>query len=148
MHHRLTAHVYFTNLEKMQMDTAFFRSFFTENGRLSKPPRITPSTFDDNMPVVVAELNHHEAGELLAVSKVKGGNRMVTSYLRAMRVVFFPDEGRCTVWVIIYESASHWEMTVIKSVVVSHFELQLVVLLFARCLSLRNVRIISIVPIG
>ena len=44
------------------MDTAFFRSFFAENEGLSKPLKITPSTFDDSTPVVVAELNHGKPG--------------------------------------------------------------------------------------
>ena len=83
------------------MDIAFFRSFFGENEGSSRPLRITPSTFDDDTPLIVAELNHREAGELLGVSKVKGGNRMVTTYLKAMCVVFFPGEGRCTVWVTV-----------------------------------------------
>ena len=93
--------VWCTDVEKMKMDLAFFRSFFAENEGLSKPLKITPPTFDDNTPVIVAELKHSEAGELLGVSKVKGGNRMVTTYMKAMCFVFFPGEGRCTVWVTI-----------------------------------------------
>jgi hypothetical protein len=59
------------------MDTAFFRSFFVDNDKLSNPLRITPTDFDD-APVVVVDLSHDQAGELLGVSKVKGGNRMAT----------------------------------------------------------------------
>lgn len=53
----------------MKMDTAFFRSFFLNNDGLSSPLQATPATFDDSSPVVVVDLNHREAGELLGVSK-------------------------------------------------------------------------------
>lgn len=85
----------------MQMDTAFFRSFFVTNDALSSPLKIAPSVFDETSPVVVVELDREEAGELLGVSKVKGGNRMVTTYLASMCVVFRPAEGRCSVWLTV-----------------------------------------------
>ena len=80
---------------------AFFRAFFVNNDGLSSPLRVTPATFDGTSPVVVVELNHREAGELLYVSKVKGGNRMVTTYLAGMCAVFRPEYGKCTVWLTV-----------------------------------------------
>src|SRR5438046_8172710 len=50
--------------------------------------------FDERTPVVVAELNHNQAGEVFGVSKVKGGNRMVTTYLLSMCVVLYPAQKR------------------------------------------------------
>ncbi|KAF2097017.1 hypothetical protein NA57DRAFT_77268 [Rhizodiscina lignyota] len=85
----------------MKMDVAFFRSFFVNNDALSKPLQIAPSDFDDTSSVVVVEMGHNQAGELLGVSKVKGGNRMETTYLAAMCVVFRPSEGRCTMWLTV-----------------------------------------------
>lgn len=84
----------------MQMDTAFFRSFFADD-KLSHPLRITPDTFDDTTPVIVVDLNHSEAGELLGVSKVKGGNRMETTFLQSMCFVFRPSMNRCTAWLTV-----------------------------------------------
>lgn len=60
-----------------------------------------PSTFDESSPVVVVELSNAEAGELLGVSKVKGGNRMETIHLWKMCFIFYPAEGRCTAWVTV-----------------------------------------------
>ena len=85
----------------MKMDVAFFRSFFVDNDALSSPLQIAPSTFDEDTSVVVVEMGNKSAGELLGVSKVKGGNRMATTYLAAMCVVFRPSEGRCTVWLTV-----------------------------------------------
>lgn len=85
----------------MKMDVAFFRSFFVDNDALSSPLQIAPSTFDETSPVVVVDMGHKHAGELLGVSKVKGGNRMETTFLAAMCVVFLPSEGRCTVWLTV-----------------------------------------------
>ncbi|EXU95444.1 hypothetical protein X797_011465 [Metarhizium robertsii] len=57
--------------------------------------------FDDDTPVVVVDIGHHQAGELLGVSKVKGGNRFATTYLAAMCVVFYPDKGIAKLWVSV-----------------------------------------------
>ncbi|OCL06529.1 hypothetical protein AOQ84DRAFT_321313 [Glonium stellatum] len=80
----------------LTMDLAYFNSFF-RNPELKTPIDITPSTFDASTPVVVAELGHAQAGELLGVSKVKGGNRMATTYLASMCVVFYPAKGNARV---------------------------------------------------
>lgn len=80
------------------MNTAFFRNFFIDNDKLSKPLPITPTEFDDTSPVVVVDFNHHEAGELLGISKVKGGNRLTTTHLAAMCVVFYPGQGTAKIW--------------------------------------------------
>ena len=82
----------------MEMDTAFFRSFFVNNDGLSSPLEITPATFEESSPIVVTELNNSQAGEILGVSKVKGGNRYTTICLAAMCAVFRPQEGKCTIW--------------------------------------------------
>jgi hypothetical protein len=83
------------------MDTAFFRAFFVDNKGLTNPLQITPTEFDDDTPVVVVDVGHHQAGELLGVSKVKGGNRFATTYLAAMCVVFYPDKGLAKLWVSV-----------------------------------------------
>jgi hypothetical protein len=83
------------------MGTTFFRTFFVDNDKLRKPLSITPAKFDDTTPVVVVELRNHSAGELLGVSKVKGGNRMVTTEVAAMCVVFRPSRGTATFWVSV-----------------------------------------------
>jgi len=82
------------------MDLAYFNSFF-RNPDLSTPIDITPSTFDASTTVVVAELNHAQAGELLGVKKVKGGSRMATMYLASMCIVFFPATGNARVWLSV-----------------------------------------------
>ncbi|KAH7113355.1 hypothetical protein EDB81DRAFT_670264 [Dactylonectria macrodidyma] len=85
----------------LQMDTAFFRTFFVDNDKLSKPLPITPPEFDETTPVVVVDLSHHQAGELLGVSKVKGGNRLATTHLAAMCVVFYPSRGTAKIWLSV-----------------------------------------------
>ncbi|KAK3718717.1 hypothetical protein LTR37_004936 [Vermiconidia calcicola] len=85
----------------MKMDTAFFRSFFIDNNALDSPLAVSPADFDAASPVVVVELNHGQAGELLGVSKVKGGNRYSTTYLAAMCAVFRPRDERCTLWLTV-----------------------------------------------
>ncbi|POR37636.1 Uncharacterized protein TPAR_02165 [Tolypocladium paradoxum] len=85
----------------LQMDTAFFRTFFVDNDKLSKPPPITPTEFNDTTPVVVVEFTHDQAGALLGVSKVKGGNRFATTHLAAMCVVFYPSRGMARIWLSV-----------------------------------------------
>jgi len=80
----------------MEMDVAFFRAFFNRSGILIVPP-----DFDERTPVVVAELNHNQAGEVFGVSKVKGGNRMVTTYLLSMCVVLYPAQKRASAWLTV-----------------------------------------------
>ncbi|KAK4543709.1 hypothetical protein LTR36_005354 [Oleoguttula mirabilis] len=83
------------------MDTAFFRSFCVDNSSLSQPVEVTPSTFDDSTPVVVVELTFLAAGEVLGVSKIKGGNRYATTYLSSMSIVFYPAEQKCRLWLTV-----------------------------------------------
>lgn len=83
------------------MDTPFFRTFFVDNDKLSKPLSITPTEFNDTTPVIVLDVSHHQAGELLGVSKVKGGNRFGTTHLAAMCVVFRPSQGTAKIWLSV-----------------------------------------------
>lgn len=85
----------------MQMDVPFFRSFFVDNDSLTSPLAVVPDIFDESTPAVVIEMGHKAAAELLGVSKVKGGNRMATTYLAAMCVIFRPKEGKCTIWLTV-----------------------------------------------
>ncbi|KAJ6470529.1 hypothetical protein C8R45DRAFT_836906, partial [Mycena sanguinolenta] len=77
------------------MDVVFFRSFF--GGHAS----ITPTDFSQDSPVVVAELNNSQAGEVFGVSKIKNGNRMTTLHLQSMMVVFYPSKGKASVWLTV-----------------------------------------------
>ncbi|KAJ7706714.1 hypothetical protein B0H17DRAFT_1001143 [Mycena rosella] len=77
------------------MDSAFFRSFF--GGHAS----ITPPDFSQDSPVVVAELNNSQAGEVFGVSKIKNGNRMTTIHLQSMIIVFYPSKGKASVWLTV-----------------------------------------------
>ncbi|KAK3619750.1 hypothetical protein LTR56_023835 [Elasticomyces elasticus] len=88
-------------LLKLTMDMAFFRSFFVSNPALTKPIDVQPASFDEETAVVVAEIGNAAAGELLGVSKVKGGNRMMTTYLRSMCVVFYPKDQKCQLWLTV-----------------------------------------------
>jgi hypothetical protein len=85
----------------MKMDLAFFRSFFVDNDNLTQPLTVMPETFDESTPAVIIEMGNRAAGELLGVTKVKGGNRMETIHLAAMCVVFRPKEGACAVWLTV-----------------------------------------------
>ncbi|KAJ5543901.1 hypothetical protein N7494_005180 [Penicillium frequentans] len=85
----------------LQMDTTFFRTFFVDNDKLSIPLPITPTEFDDTSPVVVVDFSHHQAAELLGISKVKGGNRLRTTHLAAMCVVFYPSRGTAKIWLSV-----------------------------------------------
>ncbi|KAK3660808.1 hypothetical protein LTR56_000566 [Elasticomyces elasticus] len=85
----------------LTMDTTFFRSFFVSNPALTKPIDVQPASFDDETAVVVAEIGNAAAGELLGVSKVKGGNRMMTTHLRSMCVVFYPKDQKCRLWLTV-----------------------------------------------
>ena len=91
MHHAL----------QMDMDLPFFRSFFVDNNSLTSPLTVVPDIFDGSTPAVVIEMGHQAAGELLGVSKVKGGNRMETTYLAGMCVVFRPNKGKCAIWLTV-----------------------------------------------
>jgi hypothetical protein len=82
---------------QMDMDVAFFRSIFVDNNSLTSPLTVVPDIFDESTPAVVIEMGHKAAGELLGVSKVKGGNRMKTTYLAGMCVVFRPNTGMCAI---------------------------------------------------
>ncbi|KAJ7185352.1 hypothetical protein C8R46DRAFT_881406, partial [Mycena filopes] len=77
------------------MDVAFFRSFFGAHASIT-PPDYTPDS-----PVVVAELNNAQAGEVFGVSKIKNGNRMETVHLQSMMVVFYPEKGKASVWLTV-----------------------------------------------
>ncbi|KAK4894811.1 hypothetical protein LTR27_006932 [Elasticomyces elasticus] len=85
----------------LTMDIAFFRSFFISNPAITKPIDVQLVSFDDETAVVVAEIGNAAAGELLGVSKVKGGNRMMTTYLRSMCVVFYPKDQKCQLWLTV-----------------------------------------------
>ena len=63
--------------------------------------RLDSLVYDENTPVVVAEMNHSQAGEIFGVSKVKGGNRMGTTYLSSMCIVFYPAKKRARAWVTV-----------------------------------------------
>ncbi|KAK7463569.1 hypothetical protein VKT23_006915 [Stygiomarasmius scandens] len=81
----------------MNMDVAFFRSFFASNPNV----KITPQEFDDTTPVVVANLSNKAAGEVFGVSKIKNGNRMSTYDLRAMVVILYPVQQKAQAWVSV-----------------------------------------------
>jgi hypothetical protein len=83
------------------MDMAFFRNFFVDNDKLSKPLPITPTEFDDTSPVIVVNPSHEQAEELLGVSMVKGGNSLSTTYLAAMCVLFYPDQDLANIWLSV-----------------------------------------------
>ena len=85
----------------MDMDVPFFRSFFVDNDSLSSPLTVVPDIFDESTPAVVIEMGYKAAAELLGSTKVKGGNRMETTYLAAMCVVFRPNEGKCAIWLTV-----------------------------------------------
>ncbi|KAJ6615121.1 hypothetical protein B0H10DRAFT_2220625 [Mycena sp. CBHHK59/15] len=79
----------------LTMDVAFFRYFFGGHAT------ITPQDFSQESPVVVAELNNSQAGEVFGVSKIKNGNRMTTIHLQSMMVVFYPSMGKASVWLTV-----------------------------------------------
>lgn len=83
------------------MDMKSFRTFFLENNKLRRQPRPIPAEFDDTSPVVVVGFNNDQAGEVLVVSKVRGGNRFTTVDLQAMCVVFYPNRGKAKIWLTI-----------------------------------------------
>ena len=100
-HHEIPRSCKLTHTSQMEMDTTFFRTFFVENEALTKPATPLPSEFDKTSPVVTLELFNRQAGEILGVSKVKGGNRYSTVELAAMCIVFRPTEGKATVWLTV-----------------------------------------------
>ncbi|KAF8899659.1 hypothetical protein CPB85DRAFT_186633 [Mucidula mucida] len=57
----------------VEMDVAFFRSFFGSAG-----VAIVPASYDESTPVVVATLTNRTAGAVFGVSKIKNGNRSST----------------------------------------------------------------------
>ncbi|KAJ7154367.1 hypothetical protein C8R43DRAFT_885135, partial [Mycena crocata] len=79
----------------LTMDVTFFRTFF--GGHAS----ITPPDFSQESPVIVAELNNAQAGEVFGVSKIKNGNRMTTIHLQSMMVVFYPATGKASAWLTV-----------------------------------------------
>ncbi|EMR61272.1 hypothetical protein UCREL1_11806 [Eutypa lata UCREL1] len=82
----------------MEMDLDFFRHFFGgEIGGLS----ITPEIYDEETPVVVAQLTHAAAGAVFGVSKVKGGNRFATTHLAKMAVILFPQTKKAQAWLTV-----------------------------------------------
>lgn len=83
------------------MDLTFFNALFVANSSLSQPAKVAPSTYDESTPVVVVEMESLAAGEVLGVSKIKGGNRYATTYLRSMSVVFYPAEQKCRLWLTV-----------------------------------------------
>jgi hypothetical protein len=99
--------------EQLTMDVAFFRSFFgghasiTPAGACSVIIRFgsliwySCADFSQDSPVVVAELNNSQAGEVFGVSKIKNGNRMTTIHLQSMMVVFYPSKGKASVWLTV-----------------------------------------------
>jgi hypothetical protein len=72
-----------------------------DNDNLTQPLTVMPETFDESTPAVIIEMGNRAAGELLGVTKVKGGNRMETTHLAAMCVVFRPKEGAYAVWLTV-----------------------------------------------
>ena len=78
------------------MGLVYFNSFF-RNPDPSTSIDITPPIFDTSTTVVVAELNHAQARELLGMRKVKGGSRMTAMYLASMCIVFYPAMGNARV---------------------------------------------------
>ncbi|KAE9979541.1 hypothetical protein EG327_007008 [Venturia inaequalis] len=87
----------------LTMDLPFFRSFFEKNPKLTNPLSITPSpdTISDDTPVVVMDITGTQAGEIFGVTKTKSGNRMETTQLGSMCLVFYPAKGRATVWTTV-----------------------------------------------
>ena len=83
----------------MTMDLTFFRNFFVDNESLTKPLDVVPKEFDGTTPVVVIDMGNRAAGEILGVSKIKNGNRMATTDLDRLCVVYRPTEGKATVWI-------------------------------------------------
>lgn len=83
---------------QIQMNTPFFRSFVLADNELARPVKIESDTFDENTPIVVAEFNDSQAGELPGVSKVKGGNRMVTTRLASICGIFRARKQKRTRW--------------------------------------------------
>ncbi|KAH9916517.1 uncharacterized protein B0H18DRAFT_884747, partial [Fomitopsis serialis] len=72
------------------MDAEFFRAFFGVPG-----VKLSPSTFDETTPVVVAEFGGKAGGEIFGVSKSStGGNRYVTNHVRRIAAILYPAEER------------------------------------------------------
>lgn len=88
-------------LPQVEMNTKFFRSFFAENEVLTKPAVLLPSGLDEDSAVVKLKSKNRSAGEILRVSKVKGGNRVEAVHSAAMRVVPQHREEKATVWLTV-----------------------------------------------
>jgi hypothetical protein len=86
---------------RMDMDLAYFKSFFGNNPAIAE--RITPplATISSTTPVAVLDLGNAQAGELLGVSKIKGGNRIATVDMYAMQILFYPTTSKAVVWVSV-----------------------------------------------
>lgn len=85
------------------MDLPFFRSFFEKNPKLTSPLAIVPSpeTISNDTPVVVVNITNQQAGEIFGVTKIKSGNRMETTHLALMCLIFYPGTGKATVWTTV-----------------------------------------------
>lgn len=59
------------------------------------------SVYDEETPVVVAQLTHAAAGAVFGVSKVKGGNRFATTHLAKMAVILFPQTKKAQAWLTV-----------------------------------------------
>ena len=57
--------------------------------------------YDDKTPVIVADLSHHQAGELFGISKVNGGNKYTTIHMRSMCVILYSKDKKARVWVTV-----------------------------------------------
>lgn len=51
--------------------------------------------------MVVVDITNGQAGEIFGVTKIKSGNRMETTELRSMYLVFYPATGKATVWTTV-----------------------------------------------
>ncbi|KAF8899663.1 hypothetical protein CPB85DRAFT_1327392 [Mucidula mucida] len=80
----------------VEMDVAFFRSFFGSAG-----VAIVPASYDESTPVVVATLTNRTAGAVFGVSKIKNGNRYSTYELDRMVVILYPSTKQAQVFVSI-----------------------------------------------
>lgn len=59
------------------------------------------SEYDDQTPVIVAQLSNTAAGEIFGVSKIKNGNRYSTLHLAGMVVILYPVEKKAQAWLTV-----------------------------------------------
>ncbi|KAK7754406.1 hypothetical protein SLS62_003699 [Diatrype stigma] len=81
------------------MDLDFFRHFF--GGGEIAGISITPEVYDEESPVVIAQLTNAAAGAVFGVTKVKGGNRYATTHLMKMAVIFYPATKKAQAWLTV-----------------------------------------------